>query len=291
MGRPLTKRFFGNTNEGNTGGEGVASVTVGGTNTLYTTRPTITFAAPTLPAGTTATGTSNMGLSAAVVNAGGTTGYLTGDVLTLVGGTFTEAATITIVATAGAVTGVSSVTPGNYTALPGTTAVATTTVDGGDGTATFNLTFLINSITVTTAGSGYATAPAVTVTGNATLTAVLTAANHNGIIAYAYTNGSAKIADIVKQVGTRHYKVTTADSTVALDDRAVLKNGAATAVGEMTIKATDSLGSTYYVTKLTRHRATVRRDTMGTGWVFADLSIAHWTLEAATATTVQIENT
>lgn len=59
MGRPIKKLFIGNRNSTGIGGEGVASVTLGGTNnsTGYTTGDAVTFSAPQLPGGTTATGT------------------------------------------------------------------------------------------------------------------------------------------------------------------------------------------------------------------------------------------
>ncbi len=61
MGRPLNKKYFGNRNIGtNTtdtkiGGEGVLSAAVSGPVAGYTTRPTITFTAPTIPNGISAT--------------------------------------------------------------------------------------------------------------------------------------------------------------------------------------------------------------------------------------------
>ena len=64
MGRPLNKKYFGNRNVGSAsttadnkiGGGAVASVTLNALG-AYTTRPTITFAVPTIPNGVRATGT------------------------------------------------------------------------------------------------------------------------------------------------------------------------------------------------------------------------------------------
>jgi hypothetical protein len=61
MGRPLNHKYFGDLNIDGVGGEGVASVTVGGTNNSsgYTTGDAATFSAPQIAGGTTATGTVN----------------------------------------------------------------------------------------------------------------------------------------------------------------------------------------------------------------------------------------
>ena len=103
MGRPLNKKYFGNRNIGSAsttaddriGGEGVASVTLNALGS-YTTRPTVTFPAPTLPNGVTALGTvTSEVLSAAVSGtqtraypvAAGAIGFSTG------GSTFTATVT------------------------------------------------------------------------------------------------------------------------------------------------------------------------------------------------------
>ena len=150
----------------------------------------------------------------------------------------------------------------------------------------------INSYTIV-AGSGYTTAPAVTITGaNATpavATSALTNVVTNVITVSAYipvANGgsSAVVGDIVKQVGARRYKVTTAQGTGKCKLVA-----AAPAAGEMTITATDSLNSTYYVTKLQEQLAVVTQNSDGgSGFEFASGSRVKWSLAAATTGTVQI---
>lgn len=57
MGRPLNKKYFGNTNDSGLGGEGLASVTVTGAGTGYTTGEAVTISAPQLPGGTQAVAT------------------------------------------------------------------------------------------------------------------------------------------------------------------------------------------------------------------------------------------
>lgn len=286
MGRPLNKKYFGNRNTPPIGGEGVASVTVAGTNNNYSAFPAVTFAAPNLSDGIQATGTASAGIVSVTITAGGT-GYTVGDVLTLVGGTGT-AATITVTSeTGGVVDGVSVTTAGDYTALADLTDLAVTGGTGNDD-ATFTITALkINSINVAVAGAGYTSAPAVSTTpsGNATLTAVLANTNENSISMLAQLpGGSAQISDIVKQVSTDRYRVTNSDGTGIVQ----LQTTAANAAGECSIEATDSAGGTYYVTKLTSRRATL---TAGTGTQFASGTSVQWTLGTATLnSTVKIPN-
>lgn len=213
MGRPLSKKFFGGhynytlTGEA-VGGEGIASVTVGGVNNSsgYTTGDAVTFAAPQIAGGQTATGT--------------------------------------IVATAGAIT----------------------------------------SITITDAGSGYTSAPAVTAAtgtiGTTTLTAVLTSgasARRNAIAPQVRIAGTNRTSgnDIIKQVGSKRFKVRSQDGT------AVCKLVAATpaAAGEMAIAATDSQGSTYWVKKITKNKVElVQNADGGTGFDVLEGDTAKWTI-------------
>lgn len=62
MGRPINKKFFANANEGEgVGGEGVASVTIAGEFSGFTAlTTTVTFSAPQIPGGQTATGTATI---------------------------------------------------------------------------------------------------------------------------------------------------------------------------------------------------------------------------------------
>lgn len=365
MGRILAKRFFGNTNTGGLAGDAVASVTVAGTNNAYIVKPTLTFADPTLPGGTTATGTARMAVIGITNHTSGTgmtplqvltltggtgvkgtirvdttslatvtlgtahgTGYTTGDVVTIQGGTGTLG-TATVIASAGIVTGFSTFTPGSYTVNPTTLTDAatvkvggggddalqvnitmgantTTLLTGGDysvlpadvtivgsgsGNPLFNLTFKVLRVEITSSGSGYSGAPTVTESapdGNATFTAVLTTTGADAIVAYAFVTGSSKVADIVKQTGTRRYLVNNAD-TAGTPVVAYLKASAATALGEMTIAATDAGAGEYFVTKLTAHKAVVRR-AGGSGWAFEDGAQVAWTFGTANATTVKIQN-
>ena len=93
MGRPLSKKYMGNRNIGSSsttadngiGGEGVASAAVSGGS--YTTRPTFTFTAPTIPGGVTATATITSRAKTATVGGPITIAYLNGEVVSSIGGT------------------------------------------------------------------------------------------------------------------------------------------------------------------------------------------------------------
>ena len=74
------------------------------------------------------------------------------------------------------------------------------------------------------------------------------------------------------------------------------KSTIANAAGEMNIVATDASGGTYYVTKLTAHRATlvpasVARLSSSAGSTFSSGQSARWSFAAASGSVVQIENT
>lgn len=218
----INQKYFGNRNIGTTGtgdnnigGEGVASVTIGGTWSGFTAlTTTVTFSAPQLPGGVTATGTANIDGSGAV----------TGVTITEKGSGYTSAPSVTI---ADSDVGAEST---------GTATAVLTTDSGAPGSSTNQ---------------------------------------ENAIIVYANTddNGS-KVGDIVKQRGTRRFKVTTADGTAICK----LKSSAVSAQGEMTITATDSDGGTYFVTKLGGRRCTV---TQGTGTQFATGASVPWTFGSA----------
>ena len=94
MGRSLNQKFFGKRNVGSSsvtaddgiGGKPVASVTIG-TPSTFTTRPTMTFAAPGLPGGVTATGTVSSEAHTATVAGTQTIAYASGETVTITGTT------------------------------------------------------------------------------------------------------------------------------------------------------------------------------------------------------------
>jgi hypothetical protein len=78
--------------------------------------------------------------------------------------------------------------------------------------------------------------------------------NDNAIIIHANTTGAgAKVGDIQKQEGSRRYKVVTNDGTAVVN----LVASNSPAVKQAYILATDQGGATYWVVKLTAHRATL----------------------------------
>lgn len=111
--------------------------------------------------GTGAAGTADIQCGLAGLNTAGT-GYAAGDILTVAGGTFTTAARIQVssVSGAGAITGLNLYLPGDYTVAPSNPV----SVTGGYGSgATFNLNFGVGPVTLVGIGSGYTSAPTVTV--------------------------------------------------------------------------------------------------------------------------------
>lgn len=140
----------------------------------------------------------------------------------------------------------------------------------------------INTYTLA-GGTGYTSAPSVTITGaNATpavATSALTSVVTNVIATSAWIpaadGGSSAVAgDIVKQVGARRYKVTTAQGT----GKCKLVTTTPTA-GTMTITATDSKNSTYYVKKLEERLVTlVQSSDGGSGFDYETGAKAKWSL-------------
>jgi len=192
--------------------------------------------------------------------------------------------------------GVNAVTVGaggSYSALPANAASTTTNSVNGTG-ATLTVSYGVLSIAVDEKGSGYTTAPSVTLSGgNASVTTTLStdsgnvssATNQeNAIVIYANVDGNgAVVGDIIRQVSTRRYKVKTAAgiSIVELEGGDTTPN-----LGKAMIIAT-STGGTYYVTKLTAHKATLVTKT-GDGALNG--KAVQWTFGAPSATIVQIEN-
>lgn len=153
----------------------------------------------------------------------------------------------------------------------------------------------VTSVVITSAGSGYTSAPTATVTTVAgtqttlTLTPVLTtggAARQNGIQCEAQIGAGSEVTtgDIIKQVGSKRYKVQTSDGTAVCK----LVTTAALGANEMSIVATDSAAGTYFVKKLTSRKAVlVPID----GTQFASGVTAKWTFGSAVVdTTVTIAN-
>jgi hypothetical protein len=314
MGRPLNKKYFGNRNTGSTttaadngiGGKGVASVPVT-TAGSYTVRPVVTLTgAPNLLSGVaaTATITSQVNIISSFV---GGTNYTTGDTFTIGNGTVFTVGTVN---GSGVIQTITTTERGSFPYADGalTTGARTTTIISATNPlaagATVTLTYNAKEVLITDAGSGYTTTvPTASSTQSVTLgTVVMTTPVANttavgsgtnpepAIIAQAYTGSGVKQADIVKQVARDRYKINTSD-TSGTPIVATLKSSIATQVGDMTINATDSSTGTYWVTKLTAHKATI---VPNTGTLFPLINgkaqQVPWSFSAATNSTVQIDN-
>merc|ERR1711966_476059 len=147
----------------------------------------------------------------------GTSGYAVSDTITIAhAGVGTAAAavvlTVASVDSAGKITSVTVTTAGAFTAIADITAVAQTSKTGsGVGTPTFDLTLSIASIAVSTAGTGYTSAPTVTLGG----------AGLAGQIATATTDGDAITGIAVSSPSTgaiTSVTVTTAGAFTAIVD-------------------------------------------------------------------------
>ena len=278
MGRPLAKRFFGNLNNPPIGGSSVASVSVTNPGS-YTAAPTGVFSDPDLlgDGGVRATGTIRLKAESAVVTDAGD-GYTVGDVVTVTTSsgvaTFTVA-TITGVNPTGPIDTVTVLNAGSFVSPLATGARAVT---GGTGTlATLTITYGVLAVDVV-GGAGYLTVPTFTFSsGTASVLPVL-ASNSKALLFRALTVGSTARdnSDVVKQTGSRRYKITNQDGTAIC----ALVAGALSVAGTCSLTATDSDGGTYWVTKLTAHKALL---TQNTGTQFASGSSVHWTLSTPVA--------
>ena len=137
----------------------IQNLTIKAIGVGYSSQPTLTFSSGS------ATATSDIQIGLATLTAAGT-GYATGDILTMVGGSFFTAGTVRVAsvnATTGAITGISLNSTGDYTIAPANPV----SVTGGYGTAaTFTLNFGIGPVTLGNKGSGYTgTPPTIAVTG------------------------------------------------------------------------------------------------------------------------------
>ena len=292
MGRPLNKKYFGNRNIGSAsvttdngiGGGAVASVTLNALG-AYTTRPTIGFSAPTLPGGVTATGTITSEVESVTAVGGTQVGYTVGQLITVTG---TDA--VLRVATIGGTGGDDALTfdftggsRGTFTTLP--TGAQATTSNGAGVELTVTLRFRAKSVVITEAGSGYTAAPTPTFTQSVTATSVnmlvdsgnisTTGNQENAILMTAFlTGGSALPVDIIRQVSSRRYKVTDGTRTGIVE----LTSTLADAAGEGSVRLVDSVGGTYFATKITARKVTVTR---GTGTAFATGASVKWNMTAA----------
>ena len=148
------------------GNTSISNIVITNNGGNYTSIPTGTISPPTTAGGVQATFTFSMFMGNFTIANGGT-GYTNGDVLTIVGGTFSSVASLTVSSnTGGVITGLTISSYGSYTALP-TNPVSVT---GGTGVgATFTIAWGVReafpSPTITNPGSGYVEQPTITFSG------------------------------------------------------------------------------------------------------------------------------
>jgi hypothetical protein len=118
----------------------------------------------------------------------------------------------------------------------------------------------------------------------------VTASTQNALNVNAYLlakdgGTGVKLSDIVKQEASLRYLVKNTDGI----GQCKLVASNSPAAGEMNITATDTLGSTYWVTKLTARRCRlVQRSDGGSGYAFANNSTAGWNITTPSAGVVSI---
>jgi len=205
--------------------------------------------------------------------------------LTIGVGTVTGA-TFTYGVTHGVVTGLTPVARGSYEALVASGPAVNATYGAG---LTITPTYRAKAVVIVEAGSKYTAAPTATPTQSVTFASVaLTSTKANAIqfVAKTKSDGTLLSGDIFKQEASRRYLVKTADGVA----QCKLVASDTPAFKQMAIVATDTNGSTYWVLKLTAHKALLSRRTMSGSYLFATNTQSGWTLDAATTGKVSINN-
>jgi len=275
-------------------------------------------------AGNTITSPSYVSGQAFVVTA--TNGTSTVTIAAIVNGVVTP-----IVQTTGAYTGTSLNTAGTFTLAngdgfePGAVVVTSGTagtisagtyyvVTNANGVVSLSSTYAgffnpttstVLAPTTTTPSSVTATASqnlaiAVSGSGGGALSAVLSTEVTSGysgrypsILVTANVGGQTyENANIIKQESSHNYRVLVNGGTYP-GSLCKLVNTSASVAGTMTINATDSAGNSYYVYKLTNHKAYLQRNVLATGqsWQFANEQAVPWNLTSPTLnSTVTIDN-
>ena len=240
----------------------VTGITRTSTGSNYTSVPSAAFSAPTTAGGVQATVNANVSnnVGTATITNGGT-GYTAGDVLTFVGGTFTQASQVTVsTVSAGVITGITTAIGGVYSVVP-TNPISVT---GGTGSgATFTLTNwgLSATFTITNAGSGYVEQPTVTFSGG----------GGSGAAAYA-TVGSGTV---VKSIGSTMSFSTPSGEALRVTDGGGTSNSYLNVIGSIPatggVYLTSSANSMYLSAN---NASTIQFFTNGAGNV-RQLQIAH----------------
>lgn len=304
MGRPIKKTFFGNLNREyygsvqqftGVGGEGVASVSISNSGTVYSQGATVSFSAPQITGGIRATGTLNIPPS------GTNAGKIMGVNITDSGSGYTTAPTVTVTtATAvhAAATDNSGVTASNTFSVASVTGIQIGMLISGASTGisgyVTGIDSNLNRITTSVANAGNWT--------NAsnlyfydfghgfadTVSLTTTVLNAISLSSYLTTGTQAlSTGDIIKQEASRRYLINNAEG----QGQCILVTTSTLAAGQMNIVATDWNGSTYYVKKLTARKAVLVQSTGSTSFLIGNGVATGWTLGAATGTIVTLAHT
>ena len=316
MGRPIKSKFFGNRNRGgdneNTGGTGqgqtsgvggesVKLVTFSNSGTLYSQGTTVSFGQPNIAGGIRATGTPVIdanGLLRGVTITEAGTGYTSAPTLTVTTAssvfsttnsgnryvnTFTVATATGIYLGMG-ITGGSTGVGGVVLAVTGT-VITSSVSNSGTWTNAANLTFTDN---------GVSQANSVTLFANTT--------TQDSLAIYSYlTTGSSAISggDIIKQESSRRYLVRNTQGIGQVKLSAGTGTNHILSPGNMHLIATDNGGATYYVMKLTAHKAFVVNRTNTSTAIISTSTVViggvtytggdcGWTLGSITSATTQV---
>jgi hypothetical protein len=298
MGRPIKKKFFGSlttpyqnhSTGGKTGvgGEGVASVTVSNTGTaVYSQGATVTFGAPNIAGGIQATGTPAV-VSPVVGAQPGSSGRIPSITITNAGSGYTATVSISVT-TATGVTSATTGTSGATQVYPATTAgiYVGMQVFGANisASSTFVTSIASNVVNLSWPNAGTVSASVLfrdVGAGFASSAVNLTSNRQDAITIVSYLSTASQSrsgGDIMKQESSRRYLVQNSDGKGICH----LTTGTLTK-GTMHIIGTDFGGATYYVTKLTAHKATVANRTSTSTAYLSTGKVAKWTLGAATGT-------
>jgi hypothetical protein len=295
MGRPIQKKNFGNTNypyDNDTtggftglGGEGVASVAISNSGTNYSVGTVGAFSAPNIAGGVQALATLE------IIGTGALRGKIMSVTVTEPGTGYTAAPTFTLT-TATAVTSATTGTNGATRLYPAAVTgivVGMLAVGANVGTSSY----------VTAVGANYVDVSAT----NANTVNTSTKYQDNGIgfantvaatsskvdaitITSYLTTGSSAVSggDIMKQVGSRRYKVRNSQGVGVCTLSTGTGTGHVLSPGFMHITGADWGGATYYFDKINANTGRVWNRTSTSTAYYTDGELAKWTIGAATGT-------
>ena len=289
MGRPIKKRFFGNTNVGSAstraddgiGGEGVATVAITNSGTLYSAGSVPLFTAPQVVGGLrpTSTFSRNSAGSLAITITDQGSGYTTVPTLSVT--------TATAVSTAA--TGTISQSVIYVTTATGIYVGMKANGTGINAGATYVTSVVGNTVNLSAANAGAVTVAAYIsfqdVGTGFVAGAITTSTSQQNAIAFTswvptasngtVNSGGSAITggDIVKQAGSKRYYVKTTQGYGVC----TLTTGTVTR-GKIEMTATDWNGNIYNVARLQQRKLTVWRKTQNgsNAWVYENGDVARW---------------